>query len=58
MKGNPVAHAPKVRTGGTHRPGSVRTNGPLMSGRLSESLVDAFPDRLGSFGCNLLSQDR
>ena len=55
MKGNPVAHAPKVRTGGTHRPGSVRTNGPLMSGRLSKRLVDALPDWLGSFGCNLLS---
>ena len=44
----------RVRTA----PASVRTNGPLVSGRLSEGLVDAFPDRLGGFGCNLLSQRR
>jgi hypothetical protein len=36
----------------------VLHDGALVSGRLSKGLVDTFPDRLGGFGCNLLSQRR
>jgi hypothetical protein len=53
------AHAPKARTPVVRTaPASVRTKGTLVSGRLSEGLVDTFPDRLRGFGRNLLSQRR
>ena len=37
-------------------PTAVRTNGPLVSGRLFEGFVHTFPDWFGAFGRDLLSQ--